>query len=320
MHTREFHSDTAAPHLLITGGVHGDEFEPIAAIRRLIELFECRDPLVASLQGRLTLAPIVNEAAYLHGTRTADDGLDLARTCPGDPAGSITERTAAELSNLICSADYYIDLHSGGAVSSVYPLAGYTLHPAPEVLAVQRRMARAFNLPVVWGTSPDLNGRSLSVARDAGVPAIYCEHHGSGQCDPAGVTDYVTGCLNVMAELRMLDRPKPENCVRLTVEDPRPDSGHLQICNSAPITGLFEPAVALGDEIRAGEPLGHVVNPLTGERRTAISQQSGLVIVLRTFPRVLEGESVGVVLEQGHQRVAGAQSDAALRKMPPSSS
>ena len=25
------------PHLLITGGVHGDEFEPMAAIRRLID-------------------------------------------------------------------------------------------------------------------------------------------------------------------------------------------------------------------------------------------------------------------------------------------
>lgn len=297
MHTREFHSDTAAPHLLITGGVHGDEFEPIAAIHRLIELFEGRDPHVASLQGRLTLTPIVNEAAYLRGTRTADDGLDLARTCPGDPAGSVTERTGAELSDLIHAADYYIDLHSGGSVSSVYPLAGYTLHPDPKILATQRRMVQAFNLPVVWGTSPDLNGRSLSVARDAGVPAIYCEHHGSGQCHPAGVTDYVDGCLNVMAELGMLDRPKPENRVRLTVEDPRPDSGHLQICNPAPITGLFEPALALGDEIRTGEPLGDVVNPLTGERRTVVSQQSGLVIVLRTFPRVLEGESVGVVLE-----------------------
>lgn len=297
MHTSVFQSGAAAPHLLITGGVHGDEFEPIAAVRQLTELFEQRDPEVASWRGRLTLVPIVNEAAYLRGTRTADDGLDLARVCPGDPAGSITERTAAALSELIRAADYYVDLHSGGSVSSVYPLAGYTLHPDPEVLAVQRRMAQAFNLTVVWGTNPALNGRSLSVARDARVPAIYCEHHGSGQCRPAGVMDYVAGCLSVMAELGMLDRPGRESRVRLTVEDPRPESGHLQICNPAPITGLYEPAVALGDELRAGDSLGDVVNPLTGERRTVISQQSGLVIVLRTFPRVMKGESVGVVLE-----------------------
>ena len=31
------------PHLLITGGVHGDEWEPMVAIRRLIDLPELAD-------------------------------------------------------------------------------------------------------------------------------------------------------------------------------------------------------------------------------------------------------------------------------------
>jgi hypothetical protein len=30
---------------------------------------------------------------------------------------------------LIRSADYYIDLHTGGTEFSIYPLAGYMLHP-----------------------------------------------------------------------------------------------------------------------------------------------------------------------------------------------
>ena len=61
MHTCQFGSDTSSPHLLITGGVHGDEFEPIAAIRRLIDLFDGDSARVESLDGRLTLVPIVNE-------------------------------------------------------------------------------------------------------------------------------------------------------------------------------------------------------------------------------------------------------------------
>ena len=298
MHTFKFGSDNASPHLLITGGVHGDEFEPITAVRRLIDRLDANDQRLQALRGRLTLVPIVNEAAFLRGTRTADDLLDLARVCPGNPDGTITEQTAAALSELIHEADYYIDLHSGGSGNSVYPLAGYTLHADLKILEAQRRMAQAFNLPLVWGTSPELNGRSLSVARDAGVPAIYCEHHGSGQCLPEGVTDYIDGCMNVMAGLGMLDADRPEDRVRLTVEDPRPASGHLQICNPAPMTGVFEPAVALGDEIHDGEPLGSVVDPQTGQSQSVVSQQTGMVIVLRTFPRVLEGESVGVVLER----------------------
>ena len=36
LNTFEFDGHTAGKHLLITGGVHGDEFEPMAAIRRVI--------------------------------------------------------------------------------------------------------------------------------------------------------------------------------------------------------------------------------------------------------------------------------------------
>ena len=88
------------------------------------------------------------------------------------------------------------------------PLAGYTLHADEGVRERQRSMARAFNLPVVWGTSARLNGRSLSVARDVRVPAIYVENGGGGGCDPHRVEQNVQGCLNVARVLGMLDGPR----------------------------------------------------------------------------------------------------------------
>ena len=120
------------------------------------------------LRGQLTLVPVVNEPAFLRGHRTGDDdGLDLARTCPGEPElVPTTEQIAHELSELIRQADYYIDLHTGGTTLQVLPLAGYGLHPDQDILDRQRSMARAFNLPIIWGTDGRLPGRSLSVARD----------------------------------------------------------------------------------------------------------------------------------------------------------
>jgi predicted deacylase len=249
------------------------------------------------LAGRVTLVPVVNEAAWLRGARTAEDGLDLARTCPGDPAGTITQRTAHALSRLIETADFYIDLHTGSFDLSLLPLSGYVLHPDESILDQQRSMARAFNLPIVWGTSPALEGRSLSVARDAGLPAIYAEYLGSGMCSPAGVAGYVEGCLNVMALLDMLERPQPASRIEHVVEDPRTGSGHMQVQNPAPVTGFFEPHVQLGDRIAAGDSLGAVLD-VTGETAVDIpADRSGLVLGLRTFPRVLQGESVAVILE-----------------------
>ena len=294
---RIFLGQIDGPQLLITGAVHGDEFEPMAAIRRLIDRFQSDKELETKLCGSVTLVPVVNEAAFLRGHRCADDGLDLARVCPGRADGSITERTARALSDLIESADYYIDLHTGGTEFAVLPLAGYSIHSDVKVLAAQRRMAKAFNLPTVWGTAGNLDGRSLSVARDANVPAIYTEYLGSASYCEEGIVSYVDGCLNVMAELKMLARQPPTNRVETIVEDPRPNSGHMQVCNVSPISGYFEAEVSLGDKIKVGYPLGTVCDTVGADCRTIVATQSGIVLVLRTFPRVHEGESVGVILE-----------------------
>ncbi len=292
-----FSADAPGPHLLVTGGVHGDEFEPMAAIRRLIARFRADVSDARLKAGRLTLVPVVNEAAFLRGTRTAEDELDLGARVSGRSGRLGDQRTAHALSQLIRSADFYVDLHSGGTAFSVLPLTGYTLHSDARVLDRQRRMARAFNLPIVWGTCGTLEGRSLSVARDAGVPAIYAEYRGSGGCDPAGVAAYVDGCLNVMGLLEMIDRSEPESLLECTIEDPRPDSGYMQVCNPSPVAGFFEAAVTLGQRIESGTLLGTVTDAVATAVHEIRSEHAGIVLVLRTFSRVLAGESVGVVLE-----------------------
>jgi predicted deacylase len=292
--THEITGSSPGPHLLITGGVHGDEFEPMAAIRRLIA--EIRP---AELCGRVTLVPVVNEPAFELGQRTADDGLDLARTCPGRPDGSVTEQIAFALSALIRTADLYIDLHTGGTRLMVLPLTGYVLHRDEQVLNQQRRMARSFGLPLIWGTDPTLPGRSLSVARDANVPAIYTEYRGGGRLDPEGTEAYVIGCLNVMREFALLPKLAEETPNRQlwVVEDDRPGSGHMQVNHPAPCAGFFQPQVELGQAVQEGDVLGTVSDPL-GQHVAAIrARYTGTVIVLHTFPRVAANTSVAVILD-----------------------
>lgn len=289
---KEIDGSQPGPTLLITGGVHGDEFEPMAAIRRL-----AREIPAERLRGKVTLVPVVNEPAFRRGQRTADDGLDLARTCPGRADGSITEQIAAALSGLIRAADYYIDLHTGGTRLAVLPLAGYMLHADRAVLDIQRRMARALGLPIIWGTDPNLDGRSLSVARDAGVPAIYAEYQGGGACSAEGVAAYVNGCVNVLRELGMLEgQPIQPAQAPLVVEDSRPGAGHMQINHPTPCEGFFEPAVSLGQTVSTGDLLG-AVSSVSGDEVIEIrARYAGLVIVLHTFARVDAGEGVAVVL------------------------
>ena len=282
----------SGPNLLILGGIHGDEFESMWAIRRL------KSAVIPDvLKGSVTLVPVVNEAAFWRGQRTAEDELDLARTCPGRPDGSVTERVAYAVSTLIREADYLIDLHSGGLIMQFYPTVGYTLHPDSDVLDVQRRMARAFNMPVIWGTTSRLEGRTLSVARDACVPAIYAEWMGGGACDPAGVDGYFEGCMNVMRELSMIARTQPASLTEHVVEDDRDNAGHIQGNHPSPFSGFFEPVVRLMDTVKPGDLIGGVTNHLGDRRENIVSAQEGLVLCLRVYNRVHEGESLAAVLE-----------------------
>ena len=280
------------PKLLITAGVHGDEYEGMEAIRKLIATIDG-----AKLHGRLIFIPVVNESAFALKSRTGEDNLDLARTCPGKNDGTITERVAHELSQLIGQADYYIDLHTGGSIMQVDPLVGYNLVSDSSILDIQRSMALAFGLPIIWGTSANLEGRSLSVARDAKVPAIYAEYLGGGECSNAGVQAYVEGCLNVMADIGMIDSRLLPPPAELVVEDPRPSSGHMQICHPSPTDGYFQTAVTLGQSVEQGQPVGAVVGPSGESRHEVQADRNGRILVLRTCPSVKEGDSLAVILE-----------------------
>lgn len=284
---------STGPHLLILAGVHGDEFEPMAAVRQLTKVLSPEE-----LKGRVTLVPVVNEEAFLRGARCAGDGLDLARTCPGKVDGSYTEQVAFAVSELIKTADYVIDLHTGGNAMSLFPLAGYTLHPNAKVLSAQRRMAKAFNLPLIWGSDPNLDGRTLSVARDHHIPAIYAEWMGGGGCQPGGVRDYVDGCLNVMGELQMIERAAPQSRIEKIVEENHAGAGLLTGDYLSPIDGLFEAAVALWDDVEEGSLIG-TVSDVLGENIIEIkSTQRGKVLCLRVFARVLKGDSLCHILKR----------------------
>jgi predicted deacylase len=155
-------------------------------------------------------------------------------------------------------------------------------------------MAKAFNLPLVWGTTPNLNGRSLSVARDVPIPAIYCEVAGPG-FQPDGVDAYVDGCLNVMSELKMLERPRPQSRVKWTVEDPGDQSGHLQVQHPAPRDGFFEPSVKLGEWVSEGQSIGKIEDVLGQSSCPVHAAKDGVILLLRTVASVKKSDALAAI-------------------------
>ena len=284
-------SGIAGPTVLVTAGVHGDEYEP------MIAAFELMGKAGAQVKkGKLVIVPVTNTSAYNGCSRYGSDGLDLARICPGKQDGTESERAAFDVSNLIRQADYYIDLHTGGKVLNIYPLSGYMLHSSEEVLQKQQWMAQAFGLPVVWGTDAALNGRTLSVARDAGIPAIYVEYGGGEPFDQTIVESYVAGCLNILAGLKVIAADYRQHGPLYWVEDYTPGKGHLQSKMPSPADGIFIPAVKPGDTVVKGDAWGWVIDLKDKQELAVPADEEGMVLFLRSTSFVQKNDSLGGVL------------------------
>ncbi len=288
-----FDAAQTGPHLLITAGVHGDEYEPMMAARLLVG--EMASILT---RGTVTVIPVVNKTALAQSSRFGSDGLDLARICPGNSRGSVTEMAAAFVSDHIRQADFYIDLHTGGAAFNISPLAGYMLHSSDTVLQQQRDMALAFGLPVIWGTEAYPNGRTLSVARDANVPAIYAEYGGGGIFNQDVVAAYRAGCGEVMDMLGMTGkRSESHNDPDYWIEDERPNGGYLQGKLPSPLEGIFLAAKKINTVVHRGELLGNISDPVSGRIEAVIADMDGLLFFIRREGHVLVGDSLGGILD-----------------------
>ena len=288
-----FDAKTPGPHVLVTAGVHGDEFEPILAALELIEELPLK-----LISGHVTVVSMVNVSACSIGNRLGEDHLDVARICPGKAEGSVSEKSAFQISTLIQEADYLIDMHTGGGAFDIFPMAGYMLHSSPEILMKQQQLAQLYNVPVIWGTDDKPDGRTLSVARDVHVPAIYLEYGGGSGIRDKVVKTYKEGFINVLKFLNMVKGPakipSPES--KFWVEDSRPNSGYFQGKMPSPLDGIFVSEKVPGDQIKKGQRFGKIIDPFTGISTAILAGMDGVVLSVRVLVHVKRGDALGAIL------------------------
>ena len=279
---------TTGPTLLVLGAVHGDEYEGVETIPLV---FQRVTPDV--LRGTLLMVPICNVPAYEAAIRNSPiDGMNLARVFPGDAHGTTTQRIAYFLTEkLMKPADFLIDLHSGGVTGNIPTLIGY-IRSDDERGRRALTGALAFGAPVVWGHPlPVPPGRSLSAATDLGIPALYTEAPGGGHASPDDVSCFTVGTLNVMKYLNMLNgEPQPQPMTHHLVGD-----GNLDTVISTPVAGYFRPEVALLEQVSAGQRLGTVQNPFGEVVAEIMTEQAGVVIMLRRIHRAHAGDNLAHV-------------------------
>ena len=189
------------PTLCLLAGVHGCEYSSIQAVRSLMRAL---DP--STLSGRVRALAFVNPASFLQRSPfvSPQDGKNPNRTFPGAREGTFTDAlTYHVFHELIEPSDFLIDLHGGDMVEALHP---FVLFDESEVDETARRMAIAFGFEnlIQVPRAERIEGTTIAVAGDAGVPAIVAEAGGRGLLEQSAVDLLAGGARSVMRELGML--------------------------------------------------------------------------------------------------------------------
>jgi len=268
------------PRLTVLAGVHGCEYASMAAVRRWARGLEDRD-----LRGRVVAVPVLNLPAFRARSPfvVPDDGKNLNRCFPGDPAGTLADRLAhATFTRLISGSDALVDVHAGDMVEALEPFALYDAGPA-EVRA--RELATAYGLGYVVRSEPGpdraVGGSTSAAAAEAGIPAIIAEAGGCGLVERAPVEAHMRGLDRILAVLGMADPA--------AVASPERGPAHLRrfLWLRCQDEGWWEPAVAPGDAVTEGQLLG-TVSSLDGARllQTITAPAAGVPLFVTSSPAV----------------------------------
>ena len=286
----------SGPTVLLTAGIHGDEYEGQIAISRLsAEL----DPKAVS--GRVIMMPAVNVPAVLNDTRLSPiDDRDLNRCFPGNPRGTFSEMLAHFMDGIVLPhADVSVDVHTAG--HSFDSALSTNMHYLPDPAMRERTMAAAsaFGAPfnvVFWGV--DEGATFTSCVERRGIVSLGTELGGWGRVNVEGVRIAERGIRNVLKHAGVL-AGAPETGQR----DGSAATRHMMVRDQsfftfAPTGGVFEPRHVVGEAVEAGETAGfiHFVEDVDRPPIELRYKQSGLLWMSAGPGRTARGDCVAVVM------------------------
>ncbi len=280
--------------LSIVGGLHGDNFNAIEISSRLISFLdqiECNPESPYKIREKIQLFPTVNPSALQTGTSVwPSDGLDADMSFPGNDAGEPEERYARAVYEATFDSTYGILLGSEAR--------HFESHPHLQCMSLRRiekKMARAtpFSLLRKIKTPPSFKARFFHHWAERQTPAlIFCGGE-RGRISTAYCDLAFQALVDLLVALEILTHSPHSANKRETLIF----SKQCETIVSSKQPGLFIPTVKPGAQLEKDQVIGNVRHPYTGETlENIVASTGGLLVSLRKFPLVYEGDQVAVLL------------------------
>lgn len=274
------------PVLCLTSGVHATEYASVDAALRIIN--ELRPE---SLRGSVVAVPIVNMHMFAARSPFVSplDGVNLNKIAPGGK-GSISELVAQCLfDDVICKAEYHIDLHAGDFNEMLLEFAGYSLTGNPYLDRKGEALARVFTPKVFClapqGTTlPPSPGFVANAAARKGIVSILAEAGGNGTLDERDVQIHLEGVRNVLRYLRMIDGDPVISGPQVLATD-----WHN---TRTTCSGLMHLKVSVGDEVSAGQEVAEIFDVFGRSVERVCVAKGGTAMLVWAHKAVNTGDPV----------------------------
>lgn len=262
------------PTILLMGGVHGDEVNGVAIVRKLIKL-----NLHKPVAGTIICIPVFNVFGFLNLSREFPDGRDLNRMFPGSASGSLASQFAYKFTKEIAPlVDYVIDFHTGGKERSNAPQVRCSFDEKET-----KELAVVFNAPFLLNSN--YIPKSLrNTLHKMSKTVILFEGGKSNEIDEEIVKAGVCGTKNVLKHLGFLngDVELEKNSVVLQ------ESKWIR----APYSGMFNCNLINGSYVRAKDVLGTISDPYGAFERKVKAPSDGYIFAINTTPIVNKGDAL----------------------------
>lgn len=273
--------------ICIITGIHGDELEGQYVCYELIRQIKEN---MQFLNGIVDIYPALNPLGIdsVHrGMPTFD--LDMNRIFPGSENGAMAEHIAAKIVEDIDGADICVDVHSSNIFLREIPQVRISENVAESLLPY----AKLLNTDFIW-VQPITTVLKSTLAHNLNkmnIPTLVVEMGVGMRITKEYCKQIVMGIFNLMKELNIWTGKVEEMSNPIVSTDREVTFIH------ADSSGIFIPSVEHWKGIKAGEHMGDILNPLTGEIEEKIfAPCDGMIFTLREYPVVYSGSLIARIL------------------------
>ena len=280
----------------IVGALHGDNFNALKICSQLIEFFdriEKDESADCKIQGKVLLFPTLNIQASQTGQMVwPADGLNSNLSFPGSRQGEQEEQMALAVYEEIFDVNAGIVIESGSRHYEDVPhLKCHKAH------SEERKMAFASGLSIMREIepSPAYKAQLFSQWAERSAPALILSGGTPGLLSQSYCDIAFQGILKILLSLKILKQnTKFEAEKRTTFFSSRQET--IIRCQRP---GLFQSSAKAGANLKQGEAIGNITDPLTGKViEEIIAPEKGTLVTVRQLPIIYKSEPVAILMTE----------------------